>query len=42
MLKFVSLVVSILLVSSNAQNPGECDIKCNDLRYEVLTLEMCR
>ena len=41
MIKFIVLI-AFLIASSNAQSSGECVIKCNDLRYEVLTLEMCR
>jgi len=41
------LVVVVLtfvaaLVSIDARGAGECAMSCNDLRTEVLTLEICR
>ena len=34
---------ALLAVFGNAQRlAGECAMTCNDLRTEVLTLEMCR
>ncbi|KAJ1430066.1 hypothetical protein B484DRAFT_449092 [Ochromonadaceae sp. CCMP2298] len=33
---------TLLAMSANARGAGECAALCNDLRFEVLTLEMCR
>jgi hypothetical protein len=39
----LSLVCATLLAMSvSARGAGECAALCNDLRFEVLTLEMCR
>ena len=36
----IALMSKLGLVSS--QGAGECGHICNDLRYEVLTMEMCK
>lgn len=36
------LYVSLFVVSSAERGAGECAGLCNDLRFEVLTLEICR
>lgn len=38
----LALVLSIVLQGVNARLAGECAMQCNDLRLEVLTLEICR
>lgn len=41
----VALLVAVciqLLVGVNSRGAGECAMLCNDLRFEVLTLEICR
>lgn len=42
-LSIVVIVILLLLLSADgARLSGECVSLCNDLRYEVMTLEMCR
>lgn len=37
------VVVAVLAVSSaSARLAGECAAQCNDLRFEVLTMAMCK
>ena len=39
---FFALILSIVLQGVDARLAGECAMQCNDLRLEVLTLEICR
>jgi len=40
---FCSFVFCIILMMPiSAQLAGECAMLCNDLRFEVLTMDMCR
>lgn len=40
----VFLVLAIIALVARAAPPsaGDCALKCNDMRTEVLTMEMCR
>jgi hypothetical protein len=40
--KFCILIAVLFVCSVSARLAGECAALCNDLRFEVLTMEMCR
>lgn len=39
---YLFLYFTILIMPVSAQLAGECAMLCNDLRFEVLTMDMCR
>ena len=38
----VMIVLSIMAGTGEARLAGECAMQCNDMRKEVLTLEICK
>ncbi len=39
----IFILLAVLALVAKAQiTAGECAMKCNDMRTEVLTMEMCR